>query len=97
MPSTHLSLHYHLVFSTKERRPLILPQWRDRCMNSRLLLQPALPKPAKENAFPDCSAHAPSGFSYGSGGIVDDAPVDLDLLLLFCTRNPPEPPKGTRI
>ena len=30
MPSTHLSLHYHLVFSTKERRPFILPQWRDR-------------------------------------------------------------------
>ncbi len=30
MPSTHLSLHYHLVFSTKDRVPLIAPQWRDR-------------------------------------------------------------------
>ena len=30
MPSTHLSLHYHLVFSTKNRVPLILPAWRDR-------------------------------------------------------------------
>jgi putative transposase len=26
MPSTHLSLHYHLVFSTKDRRPMILPE-----------------------------------------------------------------------
>ena len=23
MPSTHLGLHYHLVFSTKDRRPMI--------------------------------------------------------------------------
>ena len=30
MSSTHLSLHYHLVFSTKERRALIVPEWRDR-------------------------------------------------------------------
>ena len=30
MPSTHLSLHYHLVFSTKERRALIAPEWRER-------------------------------------------------------------------
>jgi REP element-mobilizing transposase RayT len=30
MPSTHLSLHYHVVFSTKDRRPLIAPEWRDR-------------------------------------------------------------------
>ena len=30
MPSTHLSLHYHLVFSTKEREPLIADQWRSR-------------------------------------------------------------------
>ena len=30
MPSTHLSLHYHLVFSTKDRVPLIVPAWRDR-------------------------------------------------------------------
>lgn len=30
MSSTHLSLHYHLVFSTKDRRPLIDAQLRDR-------------------------------------------------------------------
>ncbi len=30
MPSTHLSLHYHLVFATKDRRPLIVPAWRER-------------------------------------------------------------------
>lgn len=30
MPSTHLSLHYHLVFSTKDRRPLITDAWRAR-------------------------------------------------------------------
>ena len=30
MPSTFLSLHYHLVFSTKERRLLIASAWRDR-------------------------------------------------------------------
>src|SRR5712692_8325715 len=30
MPSTHLCLDFHLVFSTKERRPLIVPAWRDR-------------------------------------------------------------------
>jgi len=28
MPSTFLSLHYHLVFSTKHREPLIDPAWR---------------------------------------------------------------------
>ena len=28
MPSTHLSLHYHLVFSTKNRLPLITKEWR---------------------------------------------------------------------
>ena len=28
MPSTHLSLHYHLVFSTKNRTPLIRAEWR---------------------------------------------------------------------
>ena len=28
MPSTHLSLHYHIVFSTKERRRLIAEPWR---------------------------------------------------------------------
>ncbi len=30
MPSTHLSLHYHLVFSTKDRASMIVPAWRDR-------------------------------------------------------------------
>jgi REP element-mobilizing transposase RayT len=30
MPSTHLSLHYHLIFSTKERHPHIATDWRDR-------------------------------------------------------------------
>ena len=30
MPSTYLSLHYHLVFSTKNRAPLILPEWCSR-------------------------------------------------------------------
>src|SRR4030095_16499624 len=29
MPSTHLSLHYHIVFSTKERRRIIADPWRD--------------------------------------------------------------------
>jgi REP element-mobilizing transposase RayT len=28
MPATHLSLHYHLVFSTKERFPFITKDWR---------------------------------------------------------------------
>jgi REP element-mobilizing transposase RayT len=30
MPSTHCSLHYHLVFSTKERQSVIASAWRDR-------------------------------------------------------------------
>jgi REP element-mobilizing transposase RayT len=30
MPSTHLSLHYHIVFSTKDRAPIIAAAWRDR-------------------------------------------------------------------
>jgi REP element-mobilizing transposase RayT len=30
MSSTYLSLHYHLVFSTKERRPWIDESWRPR-------------------------------------------------------------------
>jgi hypothetical protein len=29
MPSTHLSLHYHVVFSTIERRPVISPEWQE--------------------------------------------------------------------
>jgi putative transposase len=28
MPSTYLSLHYHIVFSTKARQPSIDPSWR---------------------------------------------------------------------
>jgi putative transposase len=28
MPSTHLSLHCHIVFSTKDRRPQIADEWR---------------------------------------------------------------------
>jgi len=28
--STYLSLHYHIVFSTKNRERLIAPEWRDR-------------------------------------------------------------------
>ena len=30
MPSTHLSLHYHLIFSTKNRHPYIDEAWRGR-------------------------------------------------------------------
>jgi len=30
MPSTHTSLHYHLIFATKNRDPLLLPEWRPR-------------------------------------------------------------------
>jgi REP element-mobilizing transposase RayT len=30
MGSTFFSLHYHIVFSTKERRPLMLAEWRPR-------------------------------------------------------------------
>jgi putative transposase len=30
MPSTHLSLHYHIVFSTKGRAPVIAAEWRER-------------------------------------------------------------------
>lgn len=30
MPSTHISLHIHLVFSTKARLPMIAGEWRDR-------------------------------------------------------------------
>jgi len=29
MPSTHVSLHYHIVFSTKDRQPWIAREWRD--------------------------------------------------------------------
>ena len=30
MPSTHVSLHFHVVFSTKERREFIADPWRER-------------------------------------------------------------------
>ncbi len=30
MPSNHLNLHYHLVFSTKERHPFISQEWQER-------------------------------------------------------------------
>jgi len=30
MASTYLSLHYHLIFGTKNHEPLITPAWRDR-------------------------------------------------------------------
>jgi putative transposase len=30
MGSTFLSLHYHIVFSTKDRRPLIKSTWRSK-------------------------------------------------------------------
>ena len=30
MGSTFFSLHYHIVFSTKERRPLIRAEWQPR-------------------------------------------------------------------
>ena len=30
MPSTHLSLHYHIIFSTKDRHPYITEEWRIR-------------------------------------------------------------------
>lgn len=30
MPSTHTSLHFHLVFSTKERVPMIAHEWQER-------------------------------------------------------------------
>lgn len=30
MPSSHVSSNFHLVFSTKERIPLITPDWRER-------------------------------------------------------------------
>jgi len=30
MASTYLSLHYHIIFSTKERRAWIAPDWRSR-------------------------------------------------------------------
>ncbi len=30
MPSTYLSLHYHIIFSTKHRAPIIAEAWRER-------------------------------------------------------------------
>ena len=28
MPSTHTSLHYHLIFATKHREPILAKEWR---------------------------------------------------------------------
>src|SRR4051812_35274593 len=30
MPSTHLALHFHVIFSTKDRAPMISASWRER-------------------------------------------------------------------
>jgi putative transposase len=30
MPSTHTCLLYHIIFATKDRQPLIAPEWRPR-------------------------------------------------------------------
>ena len=30
MPSTHLSLHYHVVFGTKDHKPVMNATWRPR-------------------------------------------------------------------
>lgn len=30
MPSTHLALHYHVVFATKNHQPMIDQSWRSR-------------------------------------------------------------------
>jgi putative transposase len=30
MPSTHTALHYHLIFATKNRAPLLAAEWRPR-------------------------------------------------------------------
>jgi REP element-mobilizing transposase RayT len=30
MPATHLSLHFHIVFSTKDRHPFIADEWQNR-------------------------------------------------------------------
>jgi putative transposase len=30
MPSTHFSLQYHVVFSTKDRAPIVIAPWRER-------------------------------------------------------------------
>ena len=30
MSSTHLSLNYHIIFATKDRAPVIAPEWRSR-------------------------------------------------------------------
>ena len=35
MGSTFFSLHYHIVFSTKERRPFIKPEWQPRLHSYR--------------------------------------------------------------
>ena len=30
MPSTHTCLLYHIIFATKDREPIIAPEWRER-------------------------------------------------------------------
>ena len=30
MPATHTSLHFHIVFSTRDRHPFIAGEWRNR-------------------------------------------------------------------
>ncbi len=30
MPSSYAALYYHLIWSTKERQPIILPEWEER-------------------------------------------------------------------
>jgi putative transposase len=30
MPSTHLSLHFHIIFSTKDRHPFMVTAWQSR-------------------------------------------------------------------
>jgi REP element-mobilizing transposase RayT len=29
LPSTHLSIHLHIIFSTKDRQPFIRPDWKE--------------------------------------------------------------------
>ena len=37
MPSTHISLHYHIVFCTKGRRRIIAEAWREELLTSAVL------------------------------------------------------------
>ena len=54
MPSTHLSLHYHLIFSTKERCPFISPEWRGRLhafLGGEVRTLNGFPTPIKRNIW----------------------------------------------